>query len=230
MALKFDDIKQAFVQEVDGDKKCRDLYGKIRSGDASYATATKLAHQIGTDLAKVLVRYAPETSIDEWDLDDLLPKALGLDHHMVSEACRQVQEKINKDAGLGVKYKEPKFNSNRAYGLVDELKSGDISDVTGKLSEQIINFSDSVVDDAIYTNASTLSNAGVKAFITRTLVGNKSCEWCEEAQGTYDYWEVKGTNHPVWRRHLGCVCEIDFHIEKTGGGYRTERVNNYKKK
>ena len=77
MALKYEDIKKEFQDMVNKDPVVQKLFAKIKKGNASYATTGKLAQQIGKDLGRTLKMHAPTTSIDEWDLDDLLPKSLG---------------------------------------------------------------------------------------------------------------------------------------------------------
>lgn len=224
----FEDIKKAFKKTVDNDPEAKKIYAELQELP-TYGNAMKLASRIGVDLGKVLIKFAPELSVDDLDLADILPQALGLDHAQVSEACRIVQEKLNKDAGLGVKYKEPEFNMNKAVGLAEEVRGvTEVSEIEKKFIEQVQNFSEAVVDDSIYTNASTLANSGVRAYIVRTAEA-KACEWCKEVEGTYDYWEVKDKGNDVWRRHLGCECSIDFGIERSGGGYSVSRVNNYKR-
>ena len=223
----FEDIKKAFRQTVDNDPDVRKLYEELQR-TPTYGVSMKLASKIGEDLGKVLIKYAPELSVDDLELADILPKALGLDQAQVTTACKQVQEAMNKQAGLGVKYKEPKFNMDKALGLADEVRGvTDFELIAQKFVEQVQNFSESVVDDSIYTNAGTLANAGVKALIVRTAEAT-ACDWCDEVAGTYDYFEVKDKGNDVWRRHLGCHCDIDFSIDR-GSGFITSRVNNQKK-
>lgn len=223
----FEDIKKAFRQTVDNDPDVRKLYEELQR-TPTYGVSMKLASKIGEDLGKVLIKYAPELSVDDLELADILPKALGLDQAQVTTACKQVQEAMNKQAGLGVKYKEPKFNMDKALGLADEVRGvTDFEPIAQKFVEQVQNFSESVVDDSIYTNAGTLANAGVKALIVRTAEAT-ACDWCDEVAGTYDYFEVKDKGNDVWRRHLGCHCDIDFSIDR-GSGFITSRVNNQKK-
>ena len=180
MALKYEDIKQEFINTVDNDKTCLKLYAKIRSGDASYATASQLAARIGEDLGKVLQKYAPTTSIDEWDLDDLLPKSLGLDHRMVTTACQQVQEKMNKDAGLGVKYQKPKFVLDRVQGLITELRENpDFTNIEKTFYDQLANFSQNIVDDSIRENANFLMRSGSRTMVVRQPEAG-ACKWCLE--------------------------------------------------
>lgn len=219
----FEDIKKAFRQTVDNDPEIRKLYAELQDLP-TYGTAMKLANKVGEDLGKVLVKYAPELSVDDLELADILPRALGLDHAQVSAACKEVQEKMNKKAGLGIKYKEPKFNMDKALGLADEIRGITDEDALAQaLVERIANFSAGVVDDSIYENAGILARAGVKTILIRTAEAN-CCDWCEEVAGTYDYFEVKDKGNDVWRRHLGCKCEIDIDNGETIG-----RVNNYKK-
>ena len=223
----FEDIKKAFRKTVDEDPEVRKAYEEIQRAP-TYGATMKLANRIGEDLGRVLIKYAPELSVDDLELADILPKALGLDQAQVTTACKQVQEKMNKDAGLGIKYKEPKFNMDKALGLADEYRGvTDYDAVSQKLIEQVQNFSESVVDDSIYTNAGVMANAGVKAYIVRTAEAT-ACDWCDEVAGTYNYFEVKDKGNDVWRRHLGCHCDIEFIIERSGG-YSVNRVNNQKK-
>lgn len=221
MALTYEDIKQEFMDTVNNDPVCQKLYRLIRSGDASYKTGSQLAVRIGEDLGKVLKKYAPTTNIDEWDLDDLLPKSLGLDHNMVSTACRQIQEKMNKDAGLGIKPKEPKFDWDRVQGMITELRdhADTFSDIEKSFWDQLCNFSQSVVDQSIRDNMSLMARAGIKTQVIRQAEF-KACEWCRDVAGTYDYAEVKDTGNDVWRRHENCRCTIDYITERNGSMYR----------
>lgn len=229
MALKYEDIKQEFQDTVSSDKTCQELYKKIRSGDASYKTGGQLAVRVGENLGKVLKKRAPLTNIDEWDLDDLLPKSLGLDHSMVATACKQIQESMNKKAGLGIKAKEPKFDWDRVNGLISELRDhpDTFGDIEKSFWDQLVNFSQNIVDESIRDNAQLMARAGIRTLVIREP-DFKACEWCRDVAGTYDYAEVKDTGNDVWRRHENCRCRIDFVTERNGGFYN-EQVENYKK-
>lgn len=221
MALKFEDIKQAFIEEVDSDKKCIEYYKKIRSGDASYKTASQLAARIGECLGKVLKRHAPETSVYDWDLNDLLPKSLGLDHRMVATACEQIQEQMNKDAGLGIKPKAPKFDFDRVQGMIKELEdyADNFEDIEKSFYDQLCNFSQNVVDESIRDNMQLMARAGIKTMVIRQAEF-RACPWCREVAGTYEYADVKNTGNDVWRRHENCRCTIDYITEYNGSMYR----------
>lgn len=228
MALRYEDIEKEFKTAVDGDPKCQKLWKTIREGKGNYKTANKLAQQIGKDLGKTLVKNAPYEDISEWDLIDLLPKSLGLDHQMVADACREVQENMNKKAGLGIKFQEPKFDMDRVTGLIKELEDHPVfTDIEKSFMDQLVNFSENVVDESIRDNAAIMAKSGIRTMVIRQAEF-KACEWCQEVAGSYDYNDVKDKGNDVWRRHENCHCTIDYITEKTSGFY-SERVYNYKK-
>ena len=228
MALKFEDIRNEFYQTIVDDKQAQRYYQRIKEGRATYETGNRLAWRIGEDLGKVLRRHAPLMDINEWDIEDLIPKSLGLNQRLVTDACRQIQERMNKDAGLGIKYQEPAFDNNRAFGIVEELRNNpQFTNIEKSFYDQLVNFTQNVVDESIRTNADTLFRAGVRSFVIRTVEA-KCCDWCEEVAGTYDYDEVRGKGHDVWRRHENCRCTIDYITQRNSSFYQ-ERVENQKK-
>lgn len=224
MALKYEDIKKEFMDMVNNDKTAQKLYAQIKKGNASYATTGKLAQQIGKDLGRTLRMHAPLINIDEWDLDDLIPKSLGLDHAMVTTACKEVQENMNKDAGINLKFQEPKFDWDRVDGFIKELRdhAENFSDIEKGFYDQLENFSRNVSDEAMRDNANLAWRAGMKTVIIR-IADAKCCKWCSSVAGRYDYNEVKDTGNDVWRFHENCGCTIDYYTEKNGSVYR-ERV------
>lgn len=228
MALTYEDIKEPFLEALRNDRRATALITKIEAGKGTYDMASEYAARVGDCLAKVLKARAPYENIDEWDIDNLIPKSLGLDHSIVSYACMNVQETLNKDARLRVKFQEPKFDSDRAYGLVQELRNNpEFTNIEKSFYDQLTNFSQNIVDESIRDNARVLAGAGVRSMVIRhTEFG--ACEWCDEVAGAYDYDEVSDAGNDVWRRHENCRCTIDFITERNTGFY-SERVNNQKK-
>ena len=228
MALTYEDIAQEFKNKVDSDPKVQQYLKTIRSGNGTYVTANKLAVRVGEDRGKVLKMHEPIDGISEWDYVDLIPKALGLDQQMVVDACREVQEGMNKKAGLGIKYKEPAFNMDRVNGLITELADNpEFTNISKSFYDQLVNFSESIVDDSIRDNAGVLFRAGIRTMVIRQAEFG-GCRWCQDVAGSYDYNDVKETGNDVWRRHENCRCTIDYITERLGSFY-SEKVNNQKK-
>ena len=223
MALKFEDIAQEFKDSVNGDKTIQKYLRQIRDGRGSYVTANKLAIRVGNHLGKIMVSYAPVEDISEWDLIDLIPKSLGLDHQMIADACRDVQNSMNKDAGLRIKYKEPKFDMDRVNGFITELQNNsEFTNIEKSFVDQIVNFSENVVDESIRENAGLMFRSGIRTVVVRQAEFG-GCKWCQAVAGVYDYNEVSDKGNDVWLRHDNCKCTIDFHTERS-----SERVYNYK--
>lgn len=223
MALKFEDIKDEFLTRLRRDREATALMASIESGSATYATATQYAARVGEILGQVLKFNAPITDISDWDIDDLIPGSLGLDHRIVTNACRAVQETMNRDAGIGIRYQEPTFDWDRVHGIVDELRDNpEFINIEETFYDQITNFSQSVVDSSVRANAAVASGAGIKTWVIRTASSN-ACKWCRAAAGRFNYEDVKGTGNDVWRRHENCNCTIDYMTERNGSTYR-ERV------
>jgi hypothetical protein len=127
---------------------------------------------------------------------------------------------MNADAGLGIKYIQPEFDSNRAYGIVEELLSNpEYTNIEASFYDQLANFSQNVVDEAIRVNAEVISGAGVRSYVVRTAEAG-ACPWCEDLVGIYDYDEVRFPGDDVWRRHENCRCTIAFFTERNGILYR----------
>lgn len=221
--LTYDDIREPLIEAIRNDRKARQLYELIQNKTGTYNTASEYAIRVGECLARILRQNAPFESIAEWDLENLIPQSLGLDHEYVVRACAQVQLALNADAGLGINYVPPIFDGNRAYGLVAELRNNpEFVNIERTFYDQLVNFSQNVVDESIRVNANVLSNAGVQSKIVRHPEAG-ACAWCRAVAGTYEYADVRRTRSDVWRRHENCRCTIDFITERNGSEYR-ERV------
>ena len=225
MALTYEDIKPLFMAELQSDARAQRLWSMIENGTATYSIASEYAVRVGDILARVLRQNAPEDGIDDWDVEDLIPKSLGLNHELITGACQRVQEALNADAGLGVRFQEPEFDFDRAYGIVSELEDNpEFTNIENTFYDQLVNFSQNVVDESIRDNANVFQRAGIESKVIRTAEFG-ACAWCRDVAGTYDYDDVKDTGNDVWRRHENCRCTIDFITERNGSRYE-ERVNN----
>ena len=228
MALTYEDIKGPFLERLARDKRAQALLKKIQEGGGTYAIASDYAVRVGECLAAVLRERAPLLDRSEWDLDDLIPRSLGLDHGIVVNACEQVQMDLYRDAGLGIQYQKPLFDNSRAWGLVAELRDNpQFTNIERSFYDQLVNFSQNVVDESIRANADLMLRSGIESTVIRTP-DFKACAWCRAVAGRYDYSEVRDTGNDVWRRHENCRCTIDYFTTRNGAPYH-ERVNNYRK-
>lgn len=228
MALTYEDIKEPFLRTLNLDRRATVLINEIEAGRGTYEMASEYAVRVGDCLAKVLRRHAPVESISEWDIDDLIPRSLGLDQSIVVYACEQVQNGMNANAGVRIRYQVPGFDTDRAYGLVEELRNNpDFVNIEKSFYDQLVNFSQNIVDESIRDNAAVMARAGIRSMVIRTAEYG-ACPWCQDVAGSYDYDEVRYKGEDVWRRHENCRCTINFVTERNSGFY-TETVNNFVK-
>ena len=220
MPLTFNDVKAEIASAVNADYRAGVLLGRLRTKGAGYKDAHAYAVRVGEVTGRVLKKYQPE-DLSEWDLDDLIPGTLGLNHSMVASACKEAQKNLNKKAKIGIRPQEPEFDGNRAFGLVENIKKR--GEVGPAFYDQMTNFSQNVVDQSIRDNADIQSGAGLNPKIVRTAEAH-CCKYCDELAGTYDYDDVKDTGNPVWSRHDNCRCLIEYVAD------RRERVNNYRRR
>lgn len=220
MPLTFNDIKWEIASAVNGDYRANVLLGYLRTKGGGYKEAHAYALRVGQLTGRILKKYEPE-DLSEWDLADLIPGTLGLNHNMVLVACEEAQKNLNREAQIGIRPQLPEFDGNRAYGLVEAVRKR--GEVGPSFYDQITNFSQNVVDQSIRANADIQTSAGLHPKIVRTAEAH-CCQYCDDLAGTYDYADVKTTGDPVWTRHDNCRCLIEYIAE------RRERVNNYRKK
>lgn len=228
MALVFNDIKDEFLELVNNDKLVMEFRAEAVAGVATYQDVSLYAARIGTLLGRTLKRYAPIVDISEWDVENLIPSALGLDHAIVAEMCVQVQSTMNEANGYGIRAVAPEFDSGRAYGLVDELKNNpEFYNIEEMFYDQLTNFSQNVVDESVRANAEMQSRAGIEAQVIRTAEPD-ACPWCLALEGTYDYSEVKDTGNEVWRRHDNCRCTVEYSNARGQKELVSSRTYNYR--
>lgn len=103
---------------------------------------------------------------------------------------------------------KPKLNKEKVDGIIDLVSGKDVfDDISYMLDEPIVNFSQSVVDDTVKTNAKFQYESGLNPRIRR-ISKNNCCEWCNKLAGEYNYKDTIGTD--VYRRHTNCNCLVEF--------------------
>ena len=156
--------------------------------------------------------------------DRTVKPMLRQNHNMILAYADDVQKTIYAKHGTGVGVLNPAFNENRAAGLIDKMGGLPIGDALTWFDEPLINFCENVVDDWTHENAAALYSAGYSPKIIRTLGASERrtsggkypqiyfipCDWCAALAGEYDYNSVKNTGNDVYRRHVGCRCDITY--------------------
>lgn len=206
-------IQSDFENERLDSKKIQHLLKLLEENSATYLEANDYAIEIGELLSKVLNRHITAEILPDGKMyfniaDRVLNETLKNNYELIADYAETVQAQLNKKAGISLKSQRPQLNQERIDSLVNKLASKDNFDfVKFVLLEPIVNFSQSIIDDAIEANVDFHAKVGMSPKIIRTAVG-KACKWCKSLEGIHDYHRLK--NKDVFRRHDRCRCTVDY--------------------
>lgn len=184
----------------------------VKSGTATYKQANDYATWCGQFLSMAYEKNITSGILPDGKMyyniaDRILSETLTQNHELIAAAAEAVQTSLNKNADIGIKAIKPKLNKDRIRGLVEKISTADnFVDVAWVLAEPVVNFSRSVVDDAIKANVEFHGKSGLSAKIVRTPEAG-ACKWCRDIAGTYAYPDVP---EDVYRRHDRCGCVVDY--------------------
>lgn len=218
-----DDLKKEFLSKYKANKKIPKLLET-----KNHANAYLYADEVGNILAEVFDSKLSASILPDGKMyfniaERILNETLGNNHKLVTEYAVELQTALNKEAGIGLKPKTNKVNQDRIDGLVNRLSTEDnFDEVKWILKDPVANFSRSVMDDFIMTNADFHAKAGLKPKITR-YVNSEHCEWCDKLAGTYDY----PVDRIIYARHENCDCVVEYH-PKDGRGIQNSHTKGWR--
>ena len=205
-------IQDDFNERVKTNAKVRNALKAMKSKKATFKDANSFAEAIGDILAESFKKnIRPELLPDERMYYNIAERVVGEslknNYNLVSEYSADVQTLLNKKSNLGLKGIKPQYNADKAKGIINRISSEEkYEDISWILEEPVTNFTQSIVDDTIKTNAEFQYKAGLKAKIIRKSTGH-CCDWCEEVAGEYEYPDVP---KDVYRRHRFCRCTVEY--------------------
>ena len=207
-------IRKDFTELLDG--------AKIEK--MNYMAAGFYADKVGEALAEAFRRnISPESLPDGkmyWNIADRVVRPmLEDDHKLVADAAQEVQQILNKEAGIGLKAQRAPLDQDKVAGILNKVSAAeDYADVAWVLDEPVKTFSRSVVDDTLRRNVEFQGKAGLRPRIIRTAE-SKCCKWCSALDGVYSYPDVP---KDVYRRHERCRCDVEY---DPGGARRRQNVH-----
>lgn len=212
-------INTQFEQRIYESKKLKQVLKQLKSNRATYSDVNEFAIELGEILADVLsvnitVDILPDGKMYFNIADRVLNARMQKNYSLISEIAAEVQTQLNHEAGLRLKGQMPSLNQDRIDGIINRISSDDdFNAVKWLLDDPIINFSQSVVDDAIKANVDFHFEAGLAPKITRRVSGH-ACDWCKNLAGTYDY---HGEPADFYRRHERCRCTVEYNPKDSRG-------------
>lgn len=205
-------IQDDFKDQFSKNDLIETLYKKVKDGAATYAEANDFSVEAGKILANVFQSNISSEVLPDGKMYYNIAKRvvepmMKNNYVLITDVTDQVQQKLNETANIGIKPITPELNQDRIDGILNKVSSAELyDDVAWILDEPMVNFSQSIVDDAIKENAKFHAKAGMQPKIVRRLAGG-CCDWCRSLAGTYSYPDVP---QDVYRRHQRCRCTIDY--------------------
>ena len=213
-------IQKDFDKGKEDSETVQQLLKILDDGQANYLNANAYAVEIGELLSKVLDKNITAEVLPDGKMyfniaDRILNTTLRKNYELITDYSTGVQSQLNKKANLSIKPKRPSINQDRIDGIVNRISSEDsFDDIKWILGDPIVNFSQSIIDDAIKINAELHYEVGLNPEIKRIAVG-KACKWCRSLAGRYSYPD--NVPKDVYHRHENCRCMVDYH-PKDGRG------------
>lgn len=213
-------IQKDFDKGKEDSETVQQLLKILDDGQANYLNANAYAVEIGELLSKVLNKNITAEVLPDGKMyfniaDRILNTTLRKNYELITDYSTGVQSQLNKKANLAIKPKRPSINQDRIDGIVNRISSEDsFDDIKWILGDPIVNFSQSIIDDAIKINAELHYEVGLNPEIKRIAVG-KACKWCRSLAGRYSYPD--NVPKDVYHRHENCRCMVDYH-PKDGRG------------
>lgn len=208
-----ENIKRDFNIEFKKNKKINKIQKLINDGTATYKEAHIYSIEVGDILAKILNKHISMDALPDGRMyyniaERILNTTLGENHRLIVKATLQIQELLNKNAGLGLKGIEVPLHSEKINSLINRISSEEkFEEISWMLDEPVVTFSQNVVDEMIKANIEFQAKSGMKPTVTREVSGHDPCDWCRNLSGTYEYPNVPAD---VYRRHDRCRCIVEY--------------------
>lgn len=210
-------VNTAFKIEYKTSAKIKRLLEKINSPSATYQDANAYAEEVGDILKRAFEKYVSSDALPDGKMyyniaERLLRDTLGTNYEITADAAEKVQKALNTAANIGIKPVRPELDEDRLLNLIDRIANEEYyDDIRKMIEEALVNYTQSIIDDAVKANAERQYNAGLRPKIIRKAEA-KACPWCRMLEGEYDYETLiaEGFND-VFHRHDACRCTTYYY-------------------
>lgn len=152
-------IQKSFQKKVNSSEIVKKIKKKIQNETATYDDAHDFAVEIGEILANCFSEHISADILPDGRMyyniaNRIITQTLGVNYNIVVGTAEKVQNNMNKNAGLGLKFVKPKKNISKVNGIINRVSSeSDYNKIAWLLNEPVVNFTQSIVDDSVRENA-----------------------------------------------------------------------------
>lgn len=217
-----EEIETTFNRKVKKNSFISSFLLKVQKGTVNFSDMQLYSKELGQILGNTFKEVLREDALPDgklyWNIAErtMLPM-LNNNYELVTNASVEVQKIIDIKDGIGLKPIKPPRNDDRIKGILDgaTVDGLEFSEVQKRITEPVVNVTESFFDDFIKANALFRYMAGLHPQIIRKLKGKKPCKWCKSLAGAYNYEDVSDKGNDVFRRHENCHCQVIYKTYKT---------------
>lgn len=208
-------LQKEFSNKFISSRKINEFNELLNTGKSTYKDALEYARNVGIILSQVYRDNLNEADLPEGRISYELAEAIirptmHTNYELISEYSKEVQTIVNKNTGLNIKGVKAKEDIDKVNGIIQRLGSEESYEkISWILQDPIVNYSQTIVDNTVRSNAEKLFQLGLRPKIVRKAE-HGCCKWCSKLAGVYEYSEVKDKGNDVFRRHSNCNCLIEY--------------------
>lgn len=206
-------IQNEFKNKTEKSKIIKAKIVELKNKKVSHKDSNEFAIEVGNILKEVFKDniksdILPDNKMYYNIAKRILEPNLKNNYDLVVNYAGDVQDVLNKKAGINIIKQIPEINQEKIDNLIDKISEYDnFEDAKWLIDEPIVNFTQSVVDDVIKENVEFQYQSGLQPKIIRHEAGN-CCEWCSNLAGIYEY--PHGVPKHVYKRHRYCRCTVEY--------------------
>ncbi|MBR6326294.1 MAG: hypothetical protein IKR61_05760, partial [Lachnospiraceae bacterium] len=152
-------VQKAFAKNCSSDIVITGIERTLRKNGVSYKEAEEYAARLGELLAQayqetITTDMLPEGKLDADLAEALIRPLLTKNYKDAARVAAEVQTRLNRAAGLGLKGLQPEQREDRLGGLIQKAGSyNTYEEAKWVLNEPVVNYTQSAVEDTIKKNA-----------------------------------------------------------------------------
>ena len=212
-------LEEEFIKRYSSSKKIQSLEKKIKEGNASCEDAFQYSKEVGNLRKLILHENITDDILNDGYLgysnalklfDDVIHK----NYELINQYCQKVFTQVNKQAGINLQGVSVEYDQEKTDGIIECAVKDKYEKTRDETEEAVVTNAKCYYDSSVRKNAKFQYESGLNPKVIRTAVG-KTCKWCHDLAGTYDYYEVSDTGNDVFRRHKNCDCLVVFSPKKS---------------
>ncbi len=208
-------IKNTYEKEISSNSLIKEITSKIKKGNANYEDMLKYSKELGICLSKAFQKNISDEVLPDSKMYYNIAKSLvepmcKENYKTIASHCAAVQTSLNQKAGIGIKGIKPTYKEEKTEGIINYISNASkYSEREKSFLQSLSTNAKSIVDDSVKENADFHFKSGLSPKIIRRTSG-KTCKWCQNLAGVYDYANVSTTRSDVFRRHANCDCVVVY--------------------